>query len=95
MPILEPEPPDANELPHIVSYDLESPPQGTGRKQQIIGSYGHTLAIQARLYVSPVQMMPACHRGKRLQLEAQTTKTHAGDQAFSWTGIDRAGRAPV
>ena len=47
MPILEPEPADANKLPRIVSYDLESPPQGRSREQQIVSSYGCTLAIQA------------------------------------------------
>jgi predicted MFS family arabinose efflux permease len=30
-----------------VCYDFESPAQGTSRKQQVIGPYGRTLAIQA------------------------------------------------
>ena len=47
MPILKSEPTDANELPRIVRYDLEASPQGTSRKQQIIGSYWRALAIQA------------------------------------------------
>src|SRR5947199_393752 len=47
VPILKPEPADANELPRIVSYDPESAPQGTSRKQQVIGSDGRTLAVQA------------------------------------------------
>jgi hypothetical protein len=47
VPILKPEPADANELPRIMSYDLESPPQGTSRKQQVIGSDGRTPAVQA------------------------------------------------
>ncbi len=47
MPILKPEPADANELAPIVRYDRESAPQGTSRKQQIIGSDRCALAIQA------------------------------------------------
>jgi hypothetical protein len=47
MPMLKPEPADASEFPRIVSYDLESPPQGTSREQQAIGSYGHSLVVQA------------------------------------------------
>ncbi len=45
MPILKPEPAYANEFPRFVSYDLQSPPQGASREQQIVGSNGSTLAI--------------------------------------------------
>src|SRR5882724_5592757 len=48
MPILEPEPAHTNELARVVRYDLEPPPQGTSRKQQVIGSYRRTPAVQAR-----------------------------------------------
>ena len=47
MPILKPESADPNELSCIVRHDLQSPPQGTSRKQQVIGSYRSTLAVQA------------------------------------------------
>jgi hypothetical protein len=45
VPILEPEPTDANELARVVRHDLQASPQGTSRKQQVVGSYWFTLAI--------------------------------------------------
>lgn len=48
MPILEPEPTDASEFPSIVGHELESPPQGASRQQQVIGSDGRALTVQAR-----------------------------------------------
>jgi hypothetical protein len=48
MPILKPETADANELPCIVRYDLEPPPQGASRKQQVVGPYEQTVMARLR-----------------------------------------------
>lgn len=46
VPILKSESAHASEFSRIVRHDLQPSPQGTGRKQQVIGSYGRTLTVQ-------------------------------------------------
>ena len=47
-PILKRESADARELSRVVRYDLQTSPQGTSRKKQVIRPYGRALTVQTR-----------------------------------------------
>src|SRR5262249_39877053 len=47
-PILKCESADARELSRVVRYDLQTSPQGTSRKKQVIRPYGRALTVQTR-----------------------------------------------
>src|SRR3954454_11583388 len=84
VPILKPEPADANEFPRIVSDDLESSPQSTGREQQIIGSYGRTLAAQARTQLRRYASIFALERQDGIRIQQ---RLHCSPDARCQLGI--------